>query len=410
MFPKSPVVRLVYLARYSLPTLLLAALVPRRKPVGPAPAPPRILVALLESIIGDFILDTPFLRELRRCYPDSHITLVVGRKVQQLAAACPYVDEAIGVGYSPKIAEFPNPLRYFFATARYLKDLVASTKQRFGGCIDIAILPRWDWEAEGGPLLAFFSGAPRTVAYSEKTSDWKRWCNFGQDTLFTDVLAPGTEPHEAKRGLNIVRYLGGSVESTAPEIWWLPEDRLEAERFLSAHQLPGADPVIAFGVGASGARRHWPYFTDLIRLLAGAVKFTPILLAGPGEEHLVAPILAATPSAAVLQGAPLRVVAAILSRCSLFVGNDSGPMHLAAAAGLPVVEISCHAVGGDAGHRNSPVRYGPLAAHTTIVRPKAFLGDCQGGCTKDTAHCITTVSAQEVASAALDLLRFADRV
>ena len=307
---------------------------------------------------------------------------------------------------SPKRAEFSNALQYLWGTARHLKDLVVFTRRRFGGCIDIAILPRWGWEPEGGQLITYFSGAPRTVAYSEKTSDWKRWCHFGQDRLFTDVLDPGTEPHEAKRSLNMVRYLGGSVESTAPEIWWHSEDRLEAERFLSAHQLPGENPVIVFGVGASDARRCWPHFVDLIRLLAGAVNFTPILLAGPGEEHLVAPILSATPSAVVLQDAPLRVVAAILSRCSLFVGNDSGPLHLASAVGLPVVEISCHAVGGDAGHLNSPDRFGPLAARTAIVRPKFFLGDCHGGCKKDTAHCITTISVQEVASATLDLFQF----
>jgi len=387
--------------RHAVPTLIMAG-IHRRKGTGPPLDAPRILVTRLDGI-GDFILTTPFLRELRRNYAHSHITLVVGRNSSNLAMACPHVNKVLFVDPDPAAPIFANPAN-FIPFVKYLQYLSDFADCHLAGRIDMAIQPRWDVDISWATLLTVLSGAPRRVGYTEKTSLVKSWCNFGHNLLFTEVIQPGIGQHESERNFDIIRYLGGAVESGAPEVWWQPEDQQQAEAFLGRENLSDAINLIVFGIGATQRRRQWPYYGELIRLLALELDFIPLLVAGPGEKELVDVIKAKSPSAVVM-AIPLGPVAYILSRCTLFVGNDSGPMHLAAALGLAVVEISCHPVGGDPQHANSPDRFGPLASRKSIMRPQALSEKCRSGCVEDIPHCITGIRPEEVASAVMGLLR-----
>jgi hypothetical protein len=79
-------------------------------------------------------------------------------------------------------------------------------------------------------------------------------------------------------------------------------------------------------------------------------------------------------------------------------------MHLAAAVGTPVVEVSCHPRGGDPEHHNAPERFGPWETDAVVVRPDAPLAPCRGGCSSDVAHCILGVTVDAVTAAAHALL------
>jgi ADP-heptose:LPS heptosyltransferase len=395
--------RVVHLVRYALPALILASLIRPRRPIPPLPGSSRILVTRLDGI-GDFILLAPFLRELRRNYPNSIITLIVGRNAAPLARPCPYVNEVLMVDLSPTRAAFSSYSKYLRAVVRHVEGLVKLANRQLAGRIDLAIQPRWDTDVQWATLITFLSGARRTVGYSEKTSQWKSWSNFGYDRLFKDVLPPGIEQHEAERNLDIIRYLGGSVESTAPEIWWRQEDQRRADDFMTASGLLGAENVIAFGIGAAKEWCRWPFYGQLIRLLGQNLTCTPLLLAGPGEEKLVREITALSDGAVVMREMPLGVVAAALSRCTLFVGNNSGPLHLASAVGLPVIEICAHPMTGELGHEGHPDRFGSLASPKVVIRPVDFSGHCKQGCSATTPHCITTIRPEEVASQVMQLL------
>jgi heptosyltransferase-2 len=233
----------------------------------------------------------------------------------------------------------------------------------------------------------------------------KERVNFGYRRLFTDVLPPGVHQHEVERNLEIIRYLGGSTEGATPEVWFTDEDKLQADSFLSERGLTGGRRIVAFGVGASDGRQRWPFYGELLSLLTQTLEFTPLVLCGPREEHIAREIVAACPCAVPVERMPLRAVASMLSRCDLFVGNDSGPMHLAAAAGCPVVEISCHPVGGKQGHLNDPERFGPLGAPHLIIRPRRFAEGCDDGCRKRVPHCIATIAPEEVAA---ELVQFVE--
>ena len=76
----------------------------------------------------------------------------------------------------------------------------------------------------------------------------------------------------------------------------------------------------------------------------------------------------------------LRQTAALLKKCDLYVGNDTGSMHLAAAAGIPVVEISCFPMDGPVWHWNSPRRFAPWGVPHRILQPKGNAPCCLRWC------------------------------
>jgi heptosyltransferase III len=126
-----------------------------------------------------------------------------------------------------------------------------------------------------------------------------------------------------------------------PVAWTAPEDRARA-----ATLLPAGRPIIGLGPTANWAPKIWPAdrFAALFHALqAGPLPGAiPAVFAGPGEEEraLAAPLLAALPGAIDLVGRlSLPEAAACLARCTMFVGNDSGLMHLSASAGAPTLGL-----------------------------------------------------------------------
>jgi ADP-heptose:LPS heptosyltransferase len=126
-----------------------------------------------------------------------------------------------------------------------------------------------------------------------------------------------------------------------PVAWTAPEDRARA-----AALVPTTRPVIGLGPTANWAPKIWPVdrFAALFHALrAGPLPdAVPAVFAGPGKEErsLAAPLLAALPDAIDLVGRlSLPEVAACLARCTVFIGNDSGLMHLAASAGTPTLGL-----------------------------------------------------------------------
>ncbi|MBV9736150.1 MAG: glycosyltransferase family 9 protein [Acidisphaera sp.] len=126
-----------------------------------------------------------------------------------------------------------------------------------------------------------------------------------------------------------------------PVVWTGPADRASA-----AALLPSGRPVIGFGATANWAPKVWPAdrFAALFRKLAGGPlpDAVPAIFAGPGEaeRHMAEPLLEALPGAIDLCGSlTLPEAAACIQRCALYVGNDSGLMHLAAASGAPTIGL-----------------------------------------------------------------------
>jgi len=135
---------------------------------------------------------------------------------------------------------------------------------------------------------------------------------------------------------------------------------------------------------------------------------TAVLVGGPDVRPLVDAVGPDAFAGAVdLVGrTSIGELGAVLARCDLLVGNDSGPIHLASAAGTAVVEVSMHPMDGEAWIVNSPDRYHPWRVPSVVHRPPRAVGDCSGSktCRGPEAHCILEIGVSEVVEAARRLL------
>ena len=239
--------------------------------------------------VGDAVLSTGLLDHLIRSHPKARITVACG-------------PPAVGV-----FAQMPNRER-----------TLVIDKQPW----DLHWLPLWAWAASHrwdlvvdirGSALAFMVWAKRRAVMRRR---------------------PGHKTVQLAAVL-------GLRDPPLPVAWTGPEDRARA-----ATLLPGGRPIVALGPTANWAPKAWPaeHFAMLFRRLeAGPLPGArPAVFAGPGEQEraMAAPLLAALPGAIDLCGRlTLAEAAACLARAALFVGNDSGLMHLAAATGVPTLGL-----------------------------------------------------------------------
>jgi heptosyltransferase-2 len=386
---------------------LLARWLARRASVGdasvqtPLPVAVRearaiLVVALAE--IGDMVLLTVFLRGLRRLAPSARVTLVCLPSSYALFESSTDVDDVIA--YAAAMPRLLRPLMLPGRARRF-------AERRLVGRFDIAVVPRWDTDHHLATAVALYSQARRRVWHSERANGRKRTLNAGFDALFTDVVPSLGVAHEVERHHAMLRAMGALTPSHEVTLSLTDDDRRLAADAMSA--ISGAGPLVAVGIGAAHPKRRWPVasFVQIGEALAREHEAQLVVVGGPADvEAQTALLRALGPRAIGLAGRlTLRQSAAVLERCRLFIGSDSAPMHLAAAAGVPCVEISCHPVGGDPLHNNAPERFAPWGVPSAIVRPSAALPPCTVSCAAEVPHCILTISPMLVREAAATLLQ-----
>ena len=359
----------------------------------------RILVVRLDEI-GDVVMTTPFLRELRRNLLDAWITLVVKPSVYNLVELCPYVNEVLTYDWNTR-GRFGQLRRHLWAFRLAWRRLL---KRRF----NLAVLPRWDADTYHGSFLIYFSGAPWRVGYSENVIDHKQRTNGSFDSLFTHALEDNTLKHEVDHNLDMIRFLGGTVQEDRLELWMEEADETFAERVFKSNSIYPDDLLIAFGPGAWESKRMWPHsnFVELGAWLKTKYDARILVVGGKGEESLGQEIQRKLGDAVinVVGQTTLRQTASLLKHCQLHVGNDAGPMHLAAAERVPVIEISCHPLNGSPLHPNSPIRFSPWGVPYRVIQPGKAIASCSNGCTSAQTHCILGITVERVKEALVELL------
>jgi ADP-heptose:LPS heptosyltransferase len=356
-----------------------------------------ILVVRLDGI-GDLVLMSPFLRELRRLNPNAWITLVVGPPLVNLVELCPLVSEVLTF----------EPHQRFGKLVRHIRALRLAGAHLWQRQFDLALLPRWDVDHYHSAFVAYLSGAVCRVGYSENVTPWKQQYDRGLDILFTRTLDDRTSKHEAERNLDLLRKVGGTVMDDRLELWLGDEDRETARAALTARGVTGNDLLVSIAPGASHPTRLWPVrrFIDLGRFLQQEFGARLLIIGGPEDRERARELQENLGNAAVSFAGEmtLRQTGALLEHVPLVVANDSGPMHLAAAAGAAVVEISCHPTSGDPLHRNSPIRFHPWANKYIVLQPPQAAEPCTSSCEWHEAHCILGISVEAVREAAQTLL------
>lgn len=321
----------------------------------------KILVIRLDEI-GDMVLSTPFLRELRRNYPKAEITLVVKPAVYNLVELCPYVDRIKNFSKADgRWAVFQN-------INRAKKFAHNELEQDY----DLAIVPRFDSDfAYMAGAIAFFSGAGIRIGYAPWVLPCKSKLDAGLEGFYTDFV-PAREGvcHEVERNLDILRYLGCSIENSSLELWIDEHDEQVAKKLLS---IRGEQRLLALILSAGVKHKEWP-----IENYIGMVEFfrqenvLPILLgAGENTREYADEFCNACPEAIDLVGkCSLRETYAVMKQCDIFLGGDTGPMHMAAASGI--AGTTMFFTHWKPEYIGTPERFGPWEGNIQVIQPNIF--------------------------------------
>ncbi len=356
-----------------------------------------ILIVKLDNI-GDAVLLSPFLRELRANAPDARITLMVREPAADTVALCPYVDrvvgaavEAWGEGFRSRDAEF----------------VAAYERKSF----DLAVVPRWDSDEFGAGAIARRSGARRIVGFSEGVSQSKARANRGFDAQYSDALLRVTPDHTVRQNRALLEFMNATAGSDTLEAWIAPADEARAEALLSP--VAGAGQLIAVCPGATHPGKILSSEL-LLRILTTLPASSRFVLLGSAAERPLADMIQQGLGERALSlcgTTSLREAMAILRRCHAAIAMDSALAHFAAAVQIPVAVFSMHPHhGGNDMLDQSPRRFGPWCAEDRrlVIQPAHAWPGCETGCRwrGRGPHCIANI---DIGAAAGSLRAFLAR-
>jgi ADP-heptose:LPS heptosyltransferase len=345
-------------------------------------------------LIGDVVFTTPIPRALKRAFPESHLTYLVEPPAAPIVRGNPHLDDVI-------VAPRPR------GVARLVADLTLARRlrrARYDLVIDLHGGPRSGW-------LALATGAPERIGYVIPGRTW----------MYTkSVPRPRTlrKRHSVENQWDLLQAIEGwplgapdaardSVEMAVdPDAEARIDARLEAAGITAAHEL-----VVAH-VSAGNPFRRWPEpaFSTLVAGLAGASPMRRIILSsGPSDCEAAGRIAAA--ARLTLGPAGNRVVEfgefdlaelrALVERSRLFVGGDTGPLHIAATTATPIVGI----YGPTEAVRSAPWRDPRFPTESVEVDGLPCRPCDQRVCEPGDFRCLTTLKPEEVLSAAERAIR-----
>ena len=368
-----------------------------------------ILLIRLDHKIGDMVIFSDFLKKYREINKASYITLIAHISQKELYEHCPFVDKIFYFSWGKNLS-LSLPFRSVRVFLFFLKNKLNLKRW------DIAISSRYD-EDFYAPFFIFYSMAKTRLGFTSLINSRKRYSQFLTDIFYSIVIKDRPLMHEARSNLIVFDALKLKIPENTNihyQTWQSSGQKDSANALLSSFNIAQNDRLIALGIGAYAKKRIWPpgYYSQLISLIAGAsnLPYTFVLLGSKDDIPLAGAIvsnLTDLGKSRLLNLAGLSAIqesCAILSRSEIFIGSDSGLMHLACANVDKVIEISCHPVSGDKAHPNSPIRFGPITKHSVVLQPTNSLSPCIEYCTSNQSHCITNLKPNDVFSNYLTLM------
>jgi predicted lipopolysaccharide heptosyltransferase III len=351
----------------------------------------RILLIRLREI-GDVVFTTPAVHALRRRFPDAHLTYIVEPAAAPVVVDNPHLDRVIvaarASGVRGALGDVALGLRL--------------RRERYDLAIDF----------HGGPrasLLTWLSGAPVRLGYEI----------IGRAWMYTHRVARPRvlrHRHSVENQWDLLASLGIAAPDRALFPVEMPLDPAAAARVadrLARAGVPETDALIVVHVSAGNPFRRWPpeHFADLVSGLAqAAATYRIVVTSGPSEQGAAERVIAdartrltADARERVLSCGEftLTELRALLDRAALYIGGDSGPLHIAASTTVPIVGL----YGPTLPARSAPWR---SSEHVTVSVDAGDLPcrPCdQRACQPGDFRCLTSIRPQQVLEAAIKCLR-----
>ncbi len=302
--------------------------------------------------IGDTVLTVPFLRNLRRAEPHADITWMVAPGSSEVVAGIPYVDTMLYWDPVTIHADSKGTHRTLSSKLAFIRKLRALRFDK------VYVLKR----SISSALIAWLSGAPQRIGFDTE----------GRGCLLTGKVPYRHDRHEVENFLAVLEADGVNVRDDYLEVWTTPEEEQKAAQMLADGGLGQFGQAVLIHPFSAVEQRGWPLenFALLAERLDKDIACSVVVTGGPKDRERFGKVrhLFGENVIDLVGQCTLRDTIALLKRCALFVGNDSGIMHLAAAAGTPLVALF---------GPQSPVKFGPWSSRAKVIYKERDCSPCK---------------------------------
>jgi predicted lipopolysaccharide heptosyltransferase III len=293
--------------------------------------------------------------------------MMVNRGTEDVLSGNPDIDEIVILDKGSLAAQF---------------QLIAGLRRRrFDTVIDLT-------DGDRSAVLSWVCGAPVRIGFNDE----HRW----RGRFYTQVVqsAPGVQ-HRIDRDLEALKPMSIQADSRNPQLWLTPEDANSADRLLDQLGLQRSQSIVMLQPGARYWFKAWP--PERFAELADRLTFQygcQVLIGGSHQEGDLAQQIQQMAKSRPISMAgrtTMKQFAAIAKKSALFVGNDSGAMHIASAVGTPVVALF---------GPSSPVEWGPRGGATEVIYKGLDCRTCfHPTCPRGEQNCMKLIAVDEVMSA-----------
>jgi heptosyltransferase-1 len=324
--------------------------------------------------LGDIIHGLPVAAALKKAYPYLRVDWIAETHYADLLRCVPFLDDVITVSFKAGAASLADTR----IRGRWKETVRTVRRTAYSATIDLQGLIR-------SGMISWMSGAPLRIGFPREHVRELPNC------LFTNIR-PGRIPvrrHVIDRNLALLHPLG-IIPGRRSFKYRIPAQAEETVgRYMHSAAQDGSMPRIAIHPVTGWRTKEWQpdRFAEIARRLIKVHGARVFLLWGPGEKDRVAGIRDRMETPAHLVPAMgLPELLSFLKRCDLFVGGDSGPMHMASSLGIPVVALF---------GPTDPVRNGPILGRARVVRGHAPCGPCyRRRCPR--SECMDAISVEDV--------------
>jgi ADP-heptose:LPS heptosyltransferase len=327
---------------------------------------------------------------LRRHHPAAHLAYAVEPMAAAVVQRNPHLDEIIEVPRRGGLGRLRDDLAWSRALRR----------RQFDVAIDLHGGPRSAW-------LTWASGASMRIGYRTRGRSW----------MYTHTVPRPADlgaQHSVAKQWELLAPLGvGACDPARDPVEMAPDAAAEArvDRWLADVGVGAGHPIVVVHVSAGNPFRRWPqaHFVALVAELARrdpARRF--VLTSGPSDAHAARAVVDAVREASAEAGAAawhvdfgLAELRALITRAAVYIGGDSGPLHVAATTTTPVVGLFGPTLAG----RSMPWRDARWGAEAVDAGPLACRPCRQRRCAPGDFRCLTGIEPERVAAAAERMMR-----
>ncbi|HEY8609253.1 MAG TPA: lipopolysaccharide heptosyltransferase II [Noviherbaspirillum sp.] len=343
----------------------------------------RVLCIRLDYL-GDVLMTSPAIRALRESLPGCHITLLTSGSGAAAARYIPEIDDTIV--YAAPWLKSSTP----HGSAQDMEMIARLAAGRFDAAVIFTVYSQNPLPAA---MFCYLAGIPLRLAHCRE-NPYQLLTNWVRDTEPQENLR-----HEVQRQLDLVASVGARTADERLSFTPGDADRRAVRERLDALGIDRARPWAVVHPGATAASRRYPpeLFREAARRLQSRTGCQLVFTGGADEAELVEQVRAGMPGTHSLAGAlQLGELAALLAEAPLLISNNTGPAHIAAAVGTPVVDL----------YALTNPQHTPWQVPSRVLYQEVDCAFCyKSACPHGHNRCLAGVTPEQVANAAIELLQ-----